>query len=87
MNLLLATGIFPPDIGGPATYVAGLAPELCQRGLASRWSPMERCLPTRSCFRWPASPGIKACHNATGRISCRCGKRSHEPTLPTFKIR
>ena len=32
MNLVLATGIFPPDIGGPATYVAGLAPELCKRG-------------------------------------------------------
>jgi glycosyltransferase involved in cell wall biosynthesis len=32
MRLLLVTGIFPPDIGGPATYVPQLARALAQRG-------------------------------------------------------
>lgn len=31
MKLLLITGIFPPDIGGPATYVPLLAEEACDR--------------------------------------------------------
>lgn len=32
MKIVLATGIFPPDIGGPATYVQGVARELIARG-------------------------------------------------------
>lgn len=32
MNIVLATGIYPPDIGGPATYVKALAEELASRG-------------------------------------------------------
>ena len=32
MRVAFATGIFPPDIGGPATYVSGLASELVLRG-------------------------------------------------------
>jgi len=32
MKIVLATGIFPPEIGGPATYVQGLARELVSRG-------------------------------------------------------
>ncbi|MBP9850849.1 MAG: glycosyltransferase family 4 protein [Candidatus Peribacteraceae bacterium] len=32
MRIILATGIFPPDIGGPATYVRGVARELTARG-------------------------------------------------------
>lgn len=32
MKILLATGIYPPDIGGPATYVRRLARELTERG-------------------------------------------------------
>ncbi|MDP2933684.1 MAG: glycosyltransferase family 4 protein [bacterium] len=32
MRLLIATGIFPPDIGGPATYSKLLAEELVKRG-------------------------------------------------------
>ncbi len=32
MKILLATGIYPPDIGGPATYVRHLAQELTKRG-------------------------------------------------------
>ena len=32
MRLLLITGIFPPDIGGPATYVPQLAGALAARG-------------------------------------------------------
>lgn len=31
MRILLATGIYPPDIGGPATYVAAFAAELKKR--------------------------------------------------------
>ncbi|MCP4400617.1 MAG: glycosyltransferase family 4 protein [bacterium] len=30
MNICLITGIFPPDIGGPATYVSRLAESLCR---------------------------------------------------------
>jgi len=32
MNILLVTGIFPPDIGGPATYVPQIARALAARG-------------------------------------------------------
>ena len=32
MKIILATGIFPPEIGGPATYVRDLAKELTARG-------------------------------------------------------
>jgi len=32
MNVLMITGIFPPDIGGPATYVPTMASELVVRG-------------------------------------------------------
>lgn len=32
MRLLIATGIYPPEIGGPAGYVRGLASELAKRG-------------------------------------------------------
>lgn len=32
MKILLATGIYPPDIGGPATYTRTLARELVKRG-------------------------------------------------------
>ncbi|OGF26049.1 hypothetical protein A2303_04585 [Candidatus Falkowbacteria bacterium RIFOXYB2_FULL_47_14] len=34
MKILLATGIYPPDIGGPATYVKTLKEELPKRGIA-----------------------------------------------------
>jgi len=32
LNVLMITGIFPPDIGGPATYVPTMASELVKRG-------------------------------------------------------
>ncbi len=32
MNILLATGIYPPESGGPATYTAALAKALSKRG-------------------------------------------------------
>lgn len=32
MNVLIITGIFPPDIGGPATYVPQIATALADRG-------------------------------------------------------
>ena len=32
MRILIATGIFPPDIGGPATYTKLIAQELSERG-------------------------------------------------------
>jgi glycosyltransferase involved in cell wall biosynthesis len=32
MNILMVTGIFPPDIGGPATYVPAMSSELVKRG-------------------------------------------------------
>ena len=32
MKILLVTGIFPPDIGGPATYVPKIAASLANRG-------------------------------------------------------
>ncbi|MFH0770270.1 MAG: glycosyltransferase family 4 protein [Candidatus Peregrinibacteria bacterium] len=32
MKIILATGIYPPDIGGPATYVRALARELHEQG-------------------------------------------------------
>ena len=32
LNVLMITGIFPPDIGGPATYVPTMSSELVKRG-------------------------------------------------------
>jgi glycosyltransferase involved in cell wall biosynthesis len=32
MKIILATGIYPPDIGGPATYAHALAEEMTKRG-------------------------------------------------------
>jgi len=32
ISILMVTGIFPPDIGGPATYVPSMASELVRRG-------------------------------------------------------
>jgi len=32
MNILIVTGIFPPDIGGPASFVPAIANDLYQRG-------------------------------------------------------
>jgi len=32
MKIILATGIYPPEIGGPATYVRALAEELSRKG-------------------------------------------------------
>src|SRR5688572_8809030 len=32
MRILIATGIFPPDIGGPATYVPQIAAAFAERG-------------------------------------------------------
>jgi len=32
MRILITTGIFPPDIGGPATYVPTIAKALAERG-------------------------------------------------------
>jgi len=32
LDMLIVTGIFPPDIGGPATYVPAMASELVKRG-------------------------------------------------------
>ena len=32
MKILIVTGIFPPDIGGPATYVPAVGNELVKRG-------------------------------------------------------
>jgi hypothetical protein len=32
MKIVLATGIYPPDIGGPATYVRELAESLTSKG-------------------------------------------------------
>ena len=31
MKILIVTGIFPPDIGGPATYVPAVGNELVKR--------------------------------------------------------
>lgn len=33
MKIILATGIYPPDIGGPATYVRGLAEALAKKNV------------------------------------------------------
>ncbi|MAG11582.1 MAG: hypothetical protein CMI52_02130 [Parcubacteria group bacterium] len=35
-KVLIATGIFPPDPGGPATYVAAIASELSERSVQTR---------------------------------------------------
>ena len=37
MKILIVTGIFPPDIGGPATYV----PEIAEGDLVARIIPKD----------------------------------------------
>lgn len=53
-NILIVTGIFPPDIGGPASYVPKITAELCKRGwkatvitLADFLSHDDSCYPFR----------------------------------------
>ncbi len=50
-RLLIATGLYPPEIGGPATYTALLERELPKRGVEVA------VLPFRKVRHWP--PGIK----------------------------
>lgn len=47
MTILIATGIYPPQIGGPAKYAERLCQELNKRGRVKlcAWSGLERALP------------------------------------------
>lgn len=47
MRILIATGIYPPQIGGPAKYAQKLYEELGRRGPVAlcAWSKLERVLP------------------------------------------
>lgn len=47
MTILIATGIYPPQIGGPAKYAQKLYEELGRRGQVElcAWSGLERALP------------------------------------------
>jgi len=47
MTILIATGIYPPQVGGPAKYAQNLYEELGRRGpvLLCAWSGLERMLP------------------------------------------
>ncbi len=47
MTILIATGIFPPQIGGPAKYAQKLYEELGRRGKVGlcAWSGLERLMP------------------------------------------
>lgn len=47
MKILIATGIYPPQIGGPAKYAERLYAELGKRGRVylCAWSKLERALP------------------------------------------
>ena len=53
-NILIVTGIFPPDIGGPASYVPKITTELCDQGwkatvitLSDSLSHNDGCYPFR----------------------------------------
>jgi len=39
MRVLVVTGILPPDIGDPATYVPTIAAALASRATRWSWSP------------------------------------------------
>ena len=39
ITILIATGLYPPDIGGPATYSRMLEEKLCLQGIATRIVP------------------------------------------------
>jgi len=46
LRILVTTGIFPPDVGGPATYVPGMAEALASRGHeVTVVAPQERLVP------------------------------------------
>lgn len=77
MKITIATGIFPPDIGGPATYVNGLAPELMDRG----WEvevvtygddgPEPSAFPVRRVSRKPSLPARYASYFRATRAALR----------------
>jgi glycosyltransferase involved in cell wall biosynthesis len=46
MNVLVVTGIFPPDIGGPATYVPAIGEELVKRGHRISVLTLSNCPPS-----------------------------------------
>ena len=47
LRILVTTGIFPPDVGGPATYVPGMAEALAARGHeVTVVAPQERLVPS-----------------------------------------
>lgn len=47
MKILIATGVYPPAIGGPAKYAKNLTDELSKRGIVflCAWGSVERFLP------------------------------------------
>jgi glycosyltransferase involved in cell wall biosynthesis len=79
MRVLLASGIFPPDIGGPATHIADVRRELRERGHDlelvvptddRNWSHRDGVLRLPRRWPWPVRNAV-----ATGWIALR-GRRS-----------
>ena len=75
MRVLLVSGIFPPDIGGPATHVADLRQELLERGHEVEliaptdeptWSRSEGVIRLPRRWPWPVRNAL-----ATGWIALR----------------
>ncbi len=75
MRVLLVSGIFPPDIGGPATHVADLRQELVERGHEVEliaptdeptWSHREGMVRLPRRWPWPVRNAL-----ATGWIALR----------------
>ncbi len=54
MNILIITGIFPPDIGGPATYIPAIAESLTSVGHTVRVITLSNSIKTdRSEYKFP----------------------------------
>lgn len=67
-RVLVATGVYPPESGGPATYVATLQRELPQRGISLEVVP----------FRWVRRlpPGIRHIAYGWSLLVRACGMRA-----------
>lgn len=55
MKVILATGIYPPEIGGPATYVHHLAKSLIERGMKVKIIAYGDAVPQETAFSFQLS--------------------------------
>ena len=81
MRVLVVTGIFPPDIGGPATHAADVSAELTDRGHdvtvltltdAHRTARHDNVVRFPRSWAWPLRSALDAPVGGAERAALRC---------------